>query len=240
MSPLAWFGLLYVAWRLYKTAIKEGDERYRVLFWLGVPPLAFFYFIGLWSKTSEPHWSAFGYLTGFIAWAAYYTYDKQSWKKYTIASLAVGGAMILMVYVHTLKPFLPLKPKYDITNLLYGWDVVGEAVEKDLQDFPGEEKDKFIMAHHWVMCSQIDFATKHRHDVYCVNGKTDQFDFFPKTVPPTGANFIFVADDRFEEPPDAFYLFDKFEKAQKITIFRGGGPAREFQLYRVYGYKGQK
>ncbi|MBI3795328.1 MAG: glycosyltransferase family 39 protein, partial [Nitrospinae bacterium] len=128
MSPLAWLGLLYVGWRMFRALFREKDERFISLFWLGVPPLAFFYFIGLWSKTSEPHWAALGYLTAFVAWAAFYTSNKIAWKKYTVASLAVGGLMIGMVYVHTFFPFLPLKPKYDITNLLYGWDIVGDAV----------------------------------------------------------------------------------------------------------------
>jgi len=239
MSPLAWFGLLYVAWRVSKGLFKEGDKKFIPVFWLGVPPMIFFYFIGLWSKTSEPHWAAFGYLTPIIAWGAYFTFAKKAWLKYTVASLVLSGILIALVYVHTFKPILPLKPKYDITNLLYGWDTVGKAIEDDLKALPGE-KGKFIMAHHWVMCSQIEFATKHRDKVFCINSKTDQFDFFPETVPPAGADFIFVADDRFEEPPDAFYLFDRAEKAQKITIFRGGAPARQFQLYRVFGYKGQK
>ncbi|MBI3580741.1 MAG: glycosyltransferase family 39 protein [Nitrospinae bacterium] len=239
MSPLAWLGLLYVAWKVSSTLLRTGDKTLVPVFWMGVPPLLFFYFIGLWSKTSEPHWAAFGYLTPIMAWGAHLTFHKKEWMKYTVASMVLSGALIAVVYVHTFRPILPLKPKQDITNLLYGWDVVGKAAEDDLASLPGKN-DKFLMAHHWVMCSQLEFATKHRHKVFCVNSKTDQFDFFPETVPPTGADFIFVADERFEEPPEQFYLFDRSEKAQKITIFRGGRPVREFQLYRVFGYRGQK
>ncbi len=239
MSPLAWFGLLYVAWKVSRTLLKTGDKTLVPVFWMGAPPLLFFYLIGLWSKTSEPHWAAFGYLTPIIAWGAFFTFHKKEWMKYTVASLVLSGALIVLVYVHTFRPILPLKPKYDITNLLYGWNVVGKAAEDDLASLPGK-KGKFLMAHHYVMCSQLEFATKHRHKVFCVNSKTDQFDFFPETVPPAGADFIFVADERFEEPPGQFYLFDRSEKAQKITVFRGGRPVREFQLYRVFGYRGQK
>ena len=239
MSPLAWLGFLYVAWKVSKMLQTTGNKTVIPIFWMGVPPLLFFYFIGLWSKTSEPHWAAFGYLTLIIAWGGFFTLHKMQWKKYTVASLMLSGAMITLVYVQTFKPILPLKPKQDITNLLYGWDVVGKAVEEDLDSLPGA-KGKFIMAHHYLICSQLDFATKHRHKVFCVNSKTDAFDFFPETVPPAGADFIFVADDRFEEPPEKFYFFNNSEKAQKITIFRGGRPVRVFQLYRIFGYLGQK
>jgi len=239
MSPLAWFGLLYVAWRIAKALFADGDKRFVTVFWMSVPPLAFFYFIGLWSKDSEPHWSAFGYLMPIIAWGAFYVRNKIAWRKYTVAALGLSGLMIGLVYVHSFVPILPIKPKYDIINELYGWDTVGKAIDDEMRQLPGQ-REKFVMAHHWVMCSQIEFSTRHRHKVFCVNGKIDGFDFFPETIPPEGGDFIFVTDNRFDEPPETFYRFDRAEKAKEIEIYRGGIPVRKFQLYRVFGYRGQK
>lgn len=239
MSPLIWLGLLYVAYRAGKSLFAERDARFAPLFWLGVPPLIFFYYIGLWSRTSEPHWSAFAYLTLYIAWGHYLATRRQQWKKFSFAAIGLSAALVAAAYIHVFYPILPLKPKYDIINELYGWPEVGKAVEQEYAALPGAH-GKFVMAHHWVMCSQLAFATRNKLPVNCLNGTTDQFDFFPDKIPPTGADFIFVADNRFEEPPDAFYLFDRAELAKEITTNRGGIPVRQFTLYRVYGYRGQK
>ncbi|MBI5178789.1 MAG: glycosyltransferase family 39 protein [Nitrospinae bacterium] len=238
MSPLVWFGLLYVVWRAGKELFGEKNGRFTAVFWLSAPPLVFFYYIGLWSKDSEPHWAAFGYLLPILAWGWFFARNRQTWKKYTAASLGLSGLMIGLVYIHSFVPILPIKPKYDIINELYGWDTVGKAIDEEFAALP-DRAGKFIMAHHWVMCSQMDFSTQHRHPVFCANTKTDEFDFFPQTVPLAGADFIFVADNRFEEPPETFYRFERAEKPREIQIVRGGIPVRKFYLYRVYGYEGQ-
>lgn len=236
MSPLIWLGLVYVGWRVALSLFREKDLRFAPLFWYGVAPLFFFYYIGLWSKTSEPHWAAFGYLTLFIAWGHYLARYFARWKKFSFSAIGLSALLVGTFYVHSFVPILPVKPKYDVVNELYGWDTVGVAVKKELALLPGKN-GKFIMAHHWVMCSQIAFATQNRFPVYCVNGQTDQFDFFPDKTPPAGADFIFVADNRFTEPPDAFYDFERMEPAGEIEIRRGGKPARSFTLYRVYSYR---
>lgn len=239
LSPLLWFGFLYVVYRCGKSLFKEKRLEFAVLFWYSALPLAFFYFISMWTKESEPHWTAFGYLTLMIAWAAFYVRAKKSWRKYTFASLALSSALIFTFYVHTFVPILPIKPKYDIVNELHGWDTVGAQAEKML-DEPSMKKGGFLMARHWVMCSQLAFSTQNRLPVYCVNNKTDQFDFFADKEPPTGADFIFVADNRFPEPPEKLYNFDKREAKREIEIQRGGKRVRTFYLYKVYGYRGKK
>ncbi len=239
MSPLIWLGLCYAAYRAGRSLFAGRDMRFVTLFWLGAPPLVFFYYIGLWSHTSEPHWAAFGYLTLYIAWGHYLATRKEQWKKFSYAAIGLSAALVATFYIHVFYPILPLKPKYDIINELYGWPEVGKAVEAEYATLPGAQ-GKFVMAHHWVMCSQLDFATHNKLPVYCLNGSIDEFDFFTDKTPPAGADFIFVADNRFEEPPDTFYLFDRAEVAKELTITRGGQPVRHFTLYRVFGYHGQK
>jgi len=179
MSPLIWFGLLYVVYRSGKSLFVEKDANFVVPFWYSALPLAFFYYISIWTKESEPHWTAFGYLTAIIAWAAFFVKAKNNWRKYTYSALALSGLLVAAFYVHFFTPVLPIKPKYDIVNELHGWDVVGPAAEKMLGEL-SREPAPFLMAHHWVMCSQLAFSTQNRIPVYCLNDRTDQFDFFPQ------------------------------------------------------------
>lgn len=239
LSPLIWFGLLYVVYRCGKSLFKDKDMAFATLFWYSALPLAFFYYIGLWTNDSEPHWPAFGYITPIIAWAAYYARNEQNWRKYTFSALAISGAMILAFYIHVFVPILPIKPKYDIVNELYGWDKVGPVIEKMYGELPADN-EKFIMANHWLICSQTAHSIRNRLTVYCLNNKVDQFDFFPDTNPPPGGNFIFVTDSRFNHPPEKFYDFERVDEPRVIEQFRGGKQVRTFYIYSAYGFKGQK
>ena len=239
ISPFIWFGMLYLMYRFGKHVIIEKDLRFAAIFWYSAMPLAFFYFIGLWAKESEPHWAAFGYLTATVGWAALYVKGAPGWRKYTAASLAFSAAMITLFYIHTFTPILPIKPKYDIVNELHGWDKVGAEVEKMYGELSPDNKP-FLLAHHWVLCSQLSFSTQNRFPVYCLNKRTDQFDFFPGKAPPKGADFIFVADNRFKEPPEKFYLFERSDPPKEIKIFRGKKHVRTFNLYKAYGFNGER
>ncbi|GMT42581.1 MAG: hypothetical protein IEMM0002_0992 [bacterium] len=239
VSPLLWFGFLYVVYRCGRSLFVEKDLRFAALFWYSAVPLAFFYFISMWTKESEPHWTAFGYLTAIIAWAAFFVQSKERWRKYAFASLSFSLLLIVVFYIHFFFTILPIKPKFDIVNELFGWDAVATQSEEMLNDFPAKNQ-KFLMAHHWVMCSQLTYATQNRLPVYCVNDKTDQFDFFPDNRPPEGGDFVFIADNRFKNPPEKYYDFDKREPPREIKINRNGKRIRTFYLYKVYGYIGKR
>ena len=239
LSPLIWFGILYVLYRSSVALFADRDKRFAALFWYSAAPLAFFYFISMWSNESEPHWPAFGYLTLIVAWAAFYVRAKGRLRKYTIASLALSGALITVFYVHTFVPILPIKPKYDIVNELHGWDKVSAEVEKMYGESPPDKKP-FLLAHHWVLCSQLAFSTQNRFPVYCLNNRTDQFDFFRDKTPPKGADFIFVADNRFQEPPEQFYNFDRADAPRELKIYRGKKHIRTFYIYKGYGFIGER
>ncbi len=237
-SPLIWIGILYVVYRMASDVLKERKKELDTLFWLSTPPLLFYYFIGLWSRESEPHWTAFGLITPIIAWAAYYVKGSRKLKKFTHYAVGLAAFMVLAFYIHLFYPILPIKPKYDIVNEVFGWDKVAEVVERKYGELPGE-KGKFVMAHHWVMCSQMSFSTQNRLPVYCLNDKTDQFDFFPEKNPPLGADFVYLADLRFKNPPGDYYKFQKVEGPEELEIYRGGKVVRRFFFYKVYGFAGE-
>jgi len=236
-SPLMWVALLYTCYLMGKKLFIEKDKRYMELFWYSVPPLIFFLLITFWTKESEPHWTAFGYLTVFIAWASLFKEGKKFFKRFTVASLILAFSMIAIFYTQVFIPFLPLKPKYDLTNGLYGWEVAGPKIEELYAKLPND-KPKFVMSHNHILSGPIAFAVKNRLPVFSLNQKIDQFDFFDPPTPDKGANFIYVTDNLFNRKPGDYYKFDRVEKPIEIIIKRHGKYARTFYLYVGYGYQG--
>lgn len=239
LSPLMWFGLLFVACVVAGYVWCRDDRRFRVLFWFGLPPLAFFMLIGLWTDESEPHWTAFGYLTLFIAWGYLYTRRSQPFRNFTALSMAVSTVLILTFYIHLFVPILPLKPKYDIVNEMHGWDTIAPKIDQMMQTLPVHEAN-FILSHHWILSSQIAFATQNRYPVFAVSDKVDQYDFFARPQPVIGANFIYVDESRFNDPPGQYYKFDHVAEPVAIDLYRGTRWIRTVRLYKGFGYRGDK
>jgi hypothetical protein len=114
-------------------------------------------------------------------------------------------------------------------------------MEKAYEALADENGGKpFALAHHWVLCSQMMFATKNKIEVACVNEKTDQFDFWANEDNLPGRPAIVVTDLRFEERPDELYLFDSVTPVSEASVLRGGQVTRKFTIWACKGYKGRK
>ncbi|VAX17991.1 hypothetical protein MNBD_NITROSPINAE04-138 [hydrothermal vent metagenome] len=248
MTPLYLAGFL---WAVIKGTGKalSGDRRYAALVSFSFPTLLFFYIVCAWTSESEPHWPAFGYLTATIMMCSLGIegIDRQGTKIparlkagfFTATGLA--GIAFILFYVHLFHPILPIKPKYDIVNELYGWDKVGANVERIFNERPiGERSNTFLLARHWVLCSQLMFSTGGRLQVACINKHRDQFDFWDDEKKLIGKNAIIITDLRFDEPPDTLYRFDTVEKIMEIPVKRGGSVVRKFTIWTGEGFGGSK
>lgn len=248
VTPLYLFGLLWGAYAGVKAAMK-GDNRHALLAAFSIPTLAFFYFVTAWTNESEPHWPAFGYLTaivmmterGLAAIEATGDGTKKWMSRYFGFATAMAGVVFALFYIHVYHPILPIKPKYDIVNELYGWDMAGVEIQKAYDGLATDTgKKPFALAHHWVLCSQMMFATKNRIEVACLNEKTDQFDFWDDEEKLVGRSAVVVTDLRFEEPPDELYLFDSVKRVAEVPFVRGGQVTRKFTIWVCKGFKGRK
>lgn len=249
VMPLYLAGLLWGAYASVKAAIK-GDRRHALLAAFSIPTLAFFYFVTAWTNEAEPHWPAFGYLTaivmmterGLAAIEATGDGAKKWMIKYFAAATAMAVVIFTLFYIHVYYPILPIKPKHDIVNELYGWDLAAVEITKayDRLTAEGDGAKPFALAHHWVLCSQMMFATKNKIEVACLNDKTDQFDFWDDEAKMTGRSAVMVSDLRFEEPPEELYLFDSAKKVAEVPFVRGGQVTRQFTIWEIKGFKGRK
>ncbi|MBF0169753.1 MAG: glycosyltransferase family 39 protein [Nitrospinae bacterium] len=250
MSPVILVLLLMAVWSGFRKA-REGDRRYALLVSFSAPTLLFFYVVCAWTNESEPHWPAFGYLTAMIMLPAL---GLDAWRtmapgafmrRVRAYQIGVGfaGLMFVAFYIHVFYPILPIKPKYDLVNELYGWDAVGVALleEQGRLEADGVPHEKiFGLAHHWVLCAQMLFATGDRLPVSCMNQKVDQFDFWDDEKSLIGKTALVVTDLRFEETPDQLYRFATSRKLREIPLVRGGEEVRRFTIWRGDDYRGRR
>ncbi len=148
--------------------------------------------------------------------------------------------MFSLFYIHLFHPILPIKPKYDVTNELVGWDKVGEELLRLNDEAASANEKTFLMAGHWLLCSQMLWATKDKIPLGCFNHRMDQFDFWEKENTFYGMNAFVVTSQKFPEIPEQRYKFDRSEEIKEIDIKRGGVIVRRFKIFKVYNFKGLK
>jgi hypothetical protein len=141
--------------------------------------------------------------------------------------------------MHVLVPILPIKPKYDIVNEMYGWDTIAPKIDHMMHTLPAHEEN-FILSHHWILSSQVAFATQNRYPVFAISDKVNQYDFFERTQPAIGAHFIYVDESRFDDPPEQYYKFDRVEEPVVVDLYRGIRWIRTVRLYKGFGYRGDR
>ena len=238
-TPLYWIAALWACWKGAARGLK-GDLNYATLAAFSIPTLAFFYGVTWWTDEAEPHWPAFGYIPAIVMISALGVEGFTKWKLKTIsiakwgygAATVMAGAAFALFYIHVFHPILPIKPKYDITNEILGWEKVGPEIQSLYDEIKRKEgKEPFTLAHHWVLCSQMMFSTDGKVPVSCINEKIDEYDFWDDEKSLAGKTAIVVTDLRFEEKPDTLYRFSKVEKVKDIPVTRGGEVTRLFTLW---------
>ena len=277
VSPIIYFILLYTLYLSFKRSTKEYFNSWSFVFWTSFPYLAFFYIVMSCTREAEPHWPVVGYLPLLSATAALIVEqiskikDSDKYKKdikksiyrllpLRIKFLWITGAglpllLLILVHVHIFTnvffPLLPnsYKPKYDLSNELFGWDVVGEQINSYLKEISSKEKNNTdvkskednieVASYHYTMCSQAMFSLKNK-PVYCLNKRKDQFDYFGLGKINYKKSVLFFNDNRYNKSADLLYDCNYYKKLNPLILKKKNKVVRQFYFTLCQGYKGLK
>ncbi len=182
-------------------------------------------------RDSEPHWSSLIYIIAAILCSKEI---QTNYKKLFISGLTLNILLFSIFIFHLFSPTITERllktqnPKYDITNELFGWDIVAENIE-DIINSEGIPDDKVLLAsNHYTMSAQIVFSTRSKYAVVCRGVRCNQFSINDIKDESGFRLFIFITDNRFTNIPK-FYKDESVQ--QKVKIYRGEKVFREFYLY---------
>lgn len=206
---------------------RAGAAADRFLLAAALPPLLLF---GLTSPLTafKPHWTASGWLPALLP-AARWLSERP---RLRLATLGSAGLMSGLVYLQALWPVLPLGPKADVTNDLYGWPEAGAAVERALHALPDPDQ-AYVFGHMYQTAAQIALQLPRSVIVTRRGGRADQFDVWRERLPElAGRDAIFVAHDRY----DLDLVRRPFPgldcaRAEEVPVLRRGEVVRRFQIW---------
>ena len=214
-SPLL-FVLLALA--VFRTLRNHGDPRRHLL---AVSALVTFgwFAVGALRHPMEMNWVMLAYPPAAILLAAG-TESRMS-RRWLNAALALGGGVVLLLYVHTAVRILPFPPGDDPIRRGHGWQELAEHV--DAARHGAGTGTTWIAGNRFQDASQLAFYLDGHPFVFSLNmrSRANQYDLwpgFPQQASP-GDRLLLVVDDSVEASiaHDLAPYFGRISEGERIV-----------------------
>lgn len=165
LTPLLFFAfVIYSLWGCLLARQRKIAE-YLYMAMLSWPILLFFGASTVIGEVAEPNWPAPAYISGLpLMWIVYRRHFQPRRKHRRFMQTAVGLALIvnLLIYLHLVKPVLPLPKGMDTTWQLHGWRELGEKIQALIEEHPCGE-GYFLVGKGPPTVAELVFYTNHRY-----------------------------------------------------------------------------
>ncbi len=245
ISPLIFIFSWYAIFITFRKGLKENTN-YLLLSCFSIPTMLLFNIAGIFKRTM-PHWTALGFISMFIAIPQLVKEMKhenagRGIKKFSIITIGLAVMLTALITIQTLYPLLPLKPRHDVTNDLYGWQKAA-AKANDIMNEMIKDNNTFWLTHFHLVASQLAFYLKGDETVYNLSKRISQYNFWfdsNNIKKLTGKNAVYINTSHYNEEPEDFFIFDSAHLEETIEIYRAEKISRFFNIYKVYNFKGMK
>ncbi|HUW23951.1 MAG TPA: glycosyltransferase family 39 protein [bacterium] len=235
LAPLAFIYACLGFYRLVKIGFGKKIWEYQYLFLTSFPLVALFALNSFVSRSFKPHWPALGYIGGILGGVVAGGLARKE-RNFLKINFLICILLLGITIGQTFYPFLPIPPKQDITNDLYGWDKVSQAIDEMDKELP---KPDFLLTDRYQNGAHLSFAT--RKEAYTFSPhRRSQFDFWQDVEELKGKDAIYVTHSRYFKDPNDIYRFQKIELVKEVTLVRGGKEMRTFYLYYCENFQGLK
>ena len=165
LTPLLFFAFVYYSLWGWFFARRRRISEVLYLAFLAWPILIFFGASTVIGEVAEPNWPAPAYIAGLpLMWIVYRRHFQDNHRHRRFVQIAIGLALLLnvLVYVHLVKPFVPLPGSMDTTQQLYGWRELGEKIEAQIEQHP-LEAGYFLVSEGPPTVAELVFYTNYRY-----------------------------------------------------------------------------
>ncbi len=235
ITPLLLILMAVSVWRLRKK--REGA----FLFWFSMPVIVFFLLKSIQAKV-QANWALPGYLSGIIAFSAFYMkrfYSEKRGPKIFIATAVLLSALVTAVAYY--PSILNLPVKLDPTSGVRGWKELGAEVTKIYEQMSAT-RPVFIFSDRYQVSSELAFYVKGHPVTYCINlgRRMNQYDLWPGFNNLLHYDAIFVSIGDNMVPDKVATAFKKVEKRAFKAYTKKQIEIRDYSIFLCYDFKGIK
>jgi 4-amino-4-deoxy-L-arabinose transferase-like glycosyltransferase len=174
VSPILFVLLLAATLR---TVRRGSGDRAFLLAVVCLTTLGFFFYSAI-RQRPEPNWPAPAYIPAFVLLAV--AAAGGAWKRWMRAGCALGAAMVVLLYVQSLYPLLPVPPAKDPMARGAGWGTLADSVHVAARGI-GQPGRVWVAANRYQDAAQLAFHLPGNPTVFSLNiaGRPNQYDFWP-------------------------------------------------------------
>ncbi|MBI5893607.1 MAG: glycosyltransferase family 39 protein [Deltaproteobacteria bacterium] len=245
ITPFIFLGLLFGMWKAGVFGFKNNDRDCLLLFSMAAPVFTFFLLKSIQAKV-QANWAAPAYFTAFIAAGGIYErlffQQKKIWLKLFIV-MAITTGIITTIIIHDTRLLnignIDLEARHDPTNRLIGWQELGKNVSEVFDEMK-KSGDAFIFSDSYQVASELAFYVKGNPITYNVNlgRRMNQYDLWQGFDSNIDKNAVYVKDGDAALDQKVEMAFSDCKKEPTLKIYRNNNLAREFSIFKCYGFKG--
>ncbi|MEP6992226.1 MAG: glycosyltransferase family 39 protein [bacterium] len=234
VSPIL-FGLAAAAvWRTFRT--RADDARFALAV-VATGSWAFFAYSAL-RRPVEANWPAPSYVPAIALLAAWLP-PRDRWLRWGVV---LGGVLVAVIYLHALRPILPLPARRDPVARSAGWAGVAGQVQ---QARAGLGPHTYVAAERYQEVSELAWQLPDRPHAFCtcVNGRLNQYELWPMfaDVAHAGDDLVLLTDETPGTPETAVRLAPYFagvSRGAAAPLLRGADTVSVRHVWVLRGYRG--
>lgn len=236
VTPILFVLLLHAIHR----AMDPKQEARRFLLAISAVFCLGFFVYSATRKSVEANWPAIAWLPALALLAAGSSAARSVWER---RAVWLSGALTALVLVHVAWPFLPIAPRRDPANRLYGWSALAAGAERAAESVgPGRA---FLAATRYQDAALMAWYGDGRPTVSAINtgGRRNQYDLWPRftDVAITGASLVLVLPDTSANPALIETLRPHFESAARgdvIAVEHRGQAVAQRRSWTLTSWRG--
>jgi hypothetical protein len=213
---------------------------------LGIMSVFFFLFfvVSASRRRVEPNWLAPAYLGGIVLVACCAWTDRAlAWVR---SGVTMAAVLSVVVYVHAVKPVLPIPPARDPVADAFGWqDLATAATRAAAEQGAASGANVWIAADRYQDASEIAFYGDLGPRVFALNlsGRPNQFDLWPRfpELARKGDRLVLVLDETREPHATLVALRPYFASAllgELVELMRDGTVIGTRRIHVLDGWNG--
>lgn len=171
VTPLLFIAFVIASVTALRAVFRDGNRIHLYLLLLSWPVILFFAVSTIRGHIAEANWTTPAYIAGILlTQSVYEKYFGASagHRRFYIAAVVLALSANILLHLHLVHPYLPVRPEKDITRRFHDWPGLGRAVETFIREHP-EEKGYFLVS---------DTGTTVAEAVFYAGGKYTGLDLF--------------------------------------------------------------
>ncbi len=223
---------------------RHGDARQFMLAVVAATVLLFFAVSAL-RKPVEANWPAAAYLAAIPLLGAAAAAGRA--RRWMTAGYAIGGVLVLVVWMHALVPILPVSARKDPIARAHGWKILAAAADSTARSISlTADRVVHIGAERYQDASELAFHLPGQPFVPALNiaSRPNQYGLWPqfRHAALAGDDLVFVIGESDEVHPAVQRLEPHFAEVQRgplVELRRGDGVAARRRIWVMRGWRGE-